>query len=85
MLAGHPLPHRGRSQAGHVLIWTGEDDPADTLVPRLAYAGADLRKVHFVQGIRDVDGVRSFDPATDVGHPCTFYGLAPVVRGSCAG
>jgi len=65
--AGTPFPNGWTPSAGHVLIWTGEDDPADTLVPRLAYAGADLRKVHFVQGIRDVDGVRSFDPATDVG------------------
>lgn len=31
-----------------VLIWSGEDNPKDTLVPRLMAADADLSKVHFV-------------------------------------
>ena len=31
-----------------VLILSGEDDPEDTLVPRLAAAGADLSKVHIL-------------------------------------
>ena len=46
---------------GSVLIWSGEDGVADTLVPRLAAAGADLSRVHFVGC---VDG-RPFDPAID--------------------
>lgn len=51
---------------GRVLIWTGEDDPKDTLVPRLAAAGADLEKVAFVSTVREAGGVREFDPATDL-------------------
>ena len=49
--------------AGDVLIWSGEDDPAATLAPRLKAAGADLSRVHFVQGVSDGD---AFDPARDM-------------------
>ena len=57
------IPFSGR---GNVLIWSGEDDPTDTLVPRLAAMGADLTRVHFVADIADVDGLRPFDPASDM-------------------
>jgi putative DNA primase/helicase len=49
-----------------VLIWSGEDDPKDTLVPRLIAAGADLNRVHFVASYTDDRGPRAFDPATDM-------------------
>ncbi len=54
-------------ESGNVLIWSSEDDPSDTLVPRLIAAGADLNKIHFVDGVRDCDGeIKSFDPAVDM-------------------
>lgn len=49
--------------AGDVLIWSGEDDPATTLAPRLVAAGADMRRVNFVQGRTDGE---PFDPARDI-------------------
>ena len=49
--------------AGDVLIWSGEDDPATTLAPRLVAAGADMRRVHFIKGIV---GGEAFDPARDM-------------------
>lgn len=52
--------------ASHVVIWSGEDDVADTLVPRLMAAGADRKRVHFVNCVNDAQGPRSFDPAVDV-------------------
>lgn len=53
--------------AGNVLIWSSEDDPHDTLAPRLWAAGANLERCHFIQGPKDENGVgRSFDPATDM-------------------
>jgi putative DNA primase/helicase len=52
--------------AGNVLVWSGEDDPADTLIPRLALSGADLSRVHFVAGTREGNEDRSFDPARDM-------------------
>jgi putative DNA primase/helicase len=54
-------------RAGHVLMWSSEDDPADTLVPRLYAMGADLQRVHFVRGVADSDGrILPFDPARDM-------------------
>ncbi|WP_080726857.1 AAA family ATPase [Ralstonia solanacearum] len=52
---------------GRVLIWSSEDDPADTLVPRLMAAGADLRRIHFAQAVADEHGeLQPFDPARDM-------------------
>lgn len=64
---GASFPDGSRAKAGNVLIWSGEDDPADTLVPRLQVAGADLKRVFFVGDVCDRrDWRRSFDPATDL-------------------
>ncbi|MNO84624.1 hypothetical protein D3C76_759700 [compost metagenome] len=53
-------------EPGNALIWSSEDDPADTLVPRLMAAGADLERVHIIQGRINGLGEREpFDPATD--------------------
>jgi RecA-family ATPase len=52
--------------AGRVLIWSGEDDAADTLVPRLIAAKADLTRIHFIHGIDDKGRLRAFDPSTDM-------------------
>jgi putative DNA primase/helicase len=46
-----------------VLIWSGEDDPKDTLVPRLLTCGADVGRVWFVGDVRDGGEPQSFDPA----------------------
>jgi putative DNA primase/helicase len=52
---------------GNILIWTGEDGLADTLVPRLIAAGADLKRVFFVESINDDLGeLQPFDPSRDV-------------------
>lgn len=63
---GGRWPDGSRSPIGNVVIWSGEDDPADTLVPRLMAAGADLSRTYFIAGINDGDGPRAFDPARDV-------------------
>ena len=60
---GATWPDGTEAPIGETAIWTGEDDLADTLVPRLAAAGADRRKILFV-GAR---GRRPFDPAQDMG------------------
>lgn len=51
---------------GNVLIWSGEDDPADTLKPRLIASGADLSRCHFISSTIDREGSRPFDPARDM-------------------
>jgi len=63
---GERWPDGTRSVVGNVVIWSGEDDPADTLVPRLALAGADLSRVYFINDVFDGNGRRSFDPARDM-------------------
>jgi putative DNA primase/helicase len=46
---GNPFPQGGdRYGPGHCLLLSAEDDPADTLIPRLLVAGADLRQISIV-------------------------------------
>ena len=52
--------------AGNVLVWSAEDDPADTLVPRLMAAGADLTRVKFIQGVHLEGESIPFDPSRDI-------------------
>lgn len=55
------------NEPGNAIIWSSEDDPADTLVPRLAAAGADLNRVHIIQGRTNAQGEADpFDPASDI-------------------
>ena len=63
---GGRWPDGTRCEAGNVLIWSGEDDPADTLLPRLLAAGADRAKCFFISGSRIGGEVQPFDPSTDV-------------------
>ena len=63
---GGKFPDGTKSPMGSVLIWSGEDSPADTLVPRLMAAGADLNRVHFVDETTENFELRGFDPATDM-------------------
>jgi putative DNA primase/helicase len=58
-------PDGSAAPAGPVLIWSGEDDPRDTLVPRLLACGADLARIHFVGSVTEEEGIRPFDPAQD--------------------
>lgn len=51
---------------GNVLIWSGEDEPSDTIVPRLIACDANLDKVKIINGRTDADGKLSpFDPSKD--------------------
>lgn len=48
--AAHGLPPRG------VVLLSAEDGPADTIVPRLIAAGADLGRVYILQGVTTSEG-----------------------------
>ena len=63
---GGDWPDGTKAQAGDVLIWSGEDDIEDTLVPRLLAAGADLSRIKFIAATTDANGPRPFDPSTDM-------------------
>ncbi|MBS3996685.1 MAG: AAA family ATPase, partial [Hydrogenophaga sp.] len=63
---GGRWPDGSPSVAGNVLIWSSEDDPADTLLPRLLAAGADRARCFFIEGSRRDGEVVQFDPARDL-------------------
>jgi putative DNA primase/helicase len=48
------------------VIWSGEDDPNDTLIPRLTLSGAYLTRVYFISDVLEGKERRSFDPAKDM-------------------
>lgn len=64
--SGGQWPDGSRARAGSVVIWSGEDDNADTLNPRLRAAGADLQRVHTVGGVIDQGESYPFDPSRDM-------------------
>jgi putative DNA primase/helicase len=82
-------PDRSRCpRPGRVVIWSGEDNSSDTLVPRLIAAGADLGLISFVDNVLENGKTRAFDPATDVGQlrdairragGCEFLLIDPIV------
>jgi putative DNA primase/helicase len=52
---------------GNVLIWSSEDDPADTIKPRLMAVGADANRYGVITGTIDENNQRdAFDPARDM-------------------
>lgn len=63
---GGRWPDGTRCEPGNVIVCSGEDDPADTLLPRFIAAGGDRSRIFFVQGIRDEVGLHPFDPARDM-------------------
>jgi hypothetical protein len=64
---GGTWPDNSGAPISNVLIWSGEDDPKDTLLPRLLAMGADPSRIYFVSGAATSDGQpRPFDPAQDM-------------------
>jgi putative DNA primase/helicase len=64
--AGGTFPDGSQCEPGNVCIWSGEDDPKDTLVPRLIASGADMRRVNFISALVENGKRRSFNPAKDI-------------------
>jgi putative DNA primase/helicase len=58
--------NEGRSPQGSLVVFSDEDDPNDTLVPRFAAAGADLDRVHIVKMVRDDKTGRLFSLVSDL-------------------
>lgn len=63
---GGRWPDGSRCEPGNVIVWSGEDDATDTLLPRFLAAGGERSRIHFVQGTRDEGGLHPFDPARDM-------------------
>jgi hypothetical protein len=45
----------GKAPLGDVLVLSAEDDPADTIRPRLDAAGADVSHVYLLKAVREID------------------------------
>lgn len=65
---------------GTAILLSAEDDPSDTIRPRLEAAGADLRRVAFVAGVRTGGAVKSFSLRDDLKHLRTICKAAPETR-----
>lgn len=89
LTSGGKWPDGTKSEPGTAVVWSGEDDPTDTLAPRLHACGADLSRVKFVGDAFDDDGRRPFDPAKDmplllraiesIGESCRLIIVDPIV------
>jgi len=54
--SGRPWPlGTVNATPGDVLLCSAEDDPSDTIVPRLIAAGADLDRIDFLEAVREYD------------------------------
>jgi hypothetical protein len=65
--AGIELPcDEGRAPQGNVIWFNAEDGVRDTVLPRLAAAGADRKRIHFIDGVRIGGEDKSFSLVTDL-------------------
>ena len=69
--AGGLFPDGTRAAPGNIIIWSGEDEAATVIKPRLMAAAADMSRIKFVANTlaRDKRGKlikRTFDPSRDM-------------------
>lgn len=58
---GTPWPDGTACKAGEVIIMSSEDDPSDTMKPRLRLAGADMTMVHNLSFVKVTDSKGNID------------------------
>jgi len=63
---GGRWPDGTRAEVGNVLMWSGEDDVKDTLLPRLLIQGANRSRLYFVGDVLADGKARPFDPSRDM-------------------
>ena len=63
--AGAKWPDGSTAPRGVCVIWNGEDDVEETIIPRLVVAGADLSRVAIVSTVKEEGVKRPFDPSVD--------------------
>jgi putative DNA primase/helicase len=66
MTSGGRWPDGSPVAAADALIVSYEDDPADTIVPRLSAMGADLSRIHILRSVRDGKEQRAFNVQRDL-------------------
>jgi putative DNA primase/helicase len=71
----------GRAPQGSVIILSAEDDPEDTIAPRLLAAGAVMEKVYILNSLVTLSrGKRMFNIAEDLARLTVFARAHPDVR-----
>ncbi len=78
---GGKWPDGTDSEQGYVLIWTSEDNPRNTIIPRLTAMGANCDNIGIIQSTVDALGrKRRFDPANDIPRLQAQLGANPGVK-----
>jgi putative DNA primase/helicase len=62
---GGRFPDGTSCKEGKVVMWSGEDDYEDTILPRFMACGGKRENLYFISGMNDGEK-RAFDPATDM-------------------
>ena len=78
--SGGTWPTGEACQPGDVLFLSAEDDPADTIRPRLEACGANLDRVHIVEAVRDQRSERPFDLNRDIEALAAGLAMHPGVK-----
>jgi len=55
-----------KAEIGNVIIWSGEDDAASTIIPRLIASGANLDRIQIINGCVCDSDRDAFDPSSDI-------------------
>ena len=63
---GGRWPDGSIAPMGSVVIWSAEDDPADTIMPRLLAAGADLTRIRILRATEIAGEEHHFNASTDM-------------------
>ena len=63
---GAKWPDAAPAPLGDVIVWSGEDNIEDTILPRFVGAGGDRGRIYPVREIITSTGTRPFDPSIDV-------------------
>jgi len=78
--AGWPDNPDARQQPGGCILFSAEDDPADTIIPRLIAAGADRSRVFVAQSVIEKNGERSVNLERDMNTIRKAIGQVPDCR-----
>lgn len=64
---GGTFPGGAECPRGRVLFWSSEDDPADTIIPRLLASGGNASNFYVIDGTHLAGRMQAFEPSRDIG------------------
>lgn len=63
---GSRLPTGEKVKPGNIVLWTGEDSPENTIVPRFLASGGDRNRLFVIHGVMEGEEPGPFDPSKDM-------------------